>query len=190
MAPVISTLTTFRDLEVPTRVRLDVEYQEGVPERFVDDDADIMLIIDADERTGGHEVTLVEPLEMVLVVSSGHPLAAVQELHRQDLVAYMDLVVRDSSLRFRRQPRETYLGNPHIIYLSDFHSKRIALLAGVGFGWMPLHLVDEALADERLVLVNLIEGNRWTYRPRLVVCRRAGPSRAAELFAKTFLESA
>ena len=63
-------------------------------------------------------------------------------------------------------------------------SKRLAALSGVGFGWLPEHLIGGDLAAGTLVPVG---GQQWTYHPKLV--HRAGRplGRAATLFVEALL---
>jgi DNA-binding transcriptional LysR family regulator len=60
------------------------------------------------------------------------------------------------------------MGTQHVIYLPDFHAKRLALVEGIGFGWIPRHIIETDLNEGELVLVDLVGGNTWTYHPRLV----------------------
>ena len=178
MKPVIAALRAFGELEIPTRLRVDVEYQLGVPERFDADQADLMIILDFEDDSGQLVRRPLPDLDMVLVVSNDHPLAqadpATEGEHKK-----IELVVKDSSPQYARRPRAPFLGSQHVIYLSDFHSKRLALLEGAGFGWIPQHLVESELAEGRLVLLPRPEGNRWTYHPSLVSRKHPPPGRAA-----------
>ena len=62
MKSITTALSTFASLEIPTRVRLDIEYQEGVPDRFFADNADMMILLDFTDTSG--ELS-VQPLERV-----------------------------------------------------------------------------------------------------------------------------
>ena len=61
---------------------------------------------------------------------------------------------------------------------SDFPNKRLALLEGLGFGWMPRHLVEPDLAAGTLVPVQLADGDDvWTFQPLVRRAERAqGPA--------------
>ena len=184
MAPVARALRGFTARGVPTRVRLDVEYQEGVPDRWEADRAELMLILDFDPEGDPLRIQPLAPFDMVLVASPDHPLAR----DPADLGDHFELVVKDSAPRFARTPKQTFMGNPHVVYLSDFHSKRIAAVHGVGFGWLPEHLVADDLASGRLVVVEVESGNRWTYHPSLVSRSDEPLGRAARLFIELLLQ--
>ena len=98
----------------------------------------------------------------------------------------MELVVRDSSPRFAERSKDSFHDSHHVVFLSDFHSKRLAALSGAGFGWLPLHLVGADLEAGRLVRV-AAEKNRWTYHPSLVHRSDRPLGRAAQLFRETLL---
>ncbi|GDX80863.1 LysR family transcriptional regulator [Deltaproteobacteria bacterium] len=181
MAPLLAALHRFIDEKIPTQVRMDVEYQDGVIDRFHEAHADFMIALGIEDGGRLKGVPLA-PLEMVLVVGAAHPLARLRNLSRDALADHVDLVVRDSSPSFAHTPRKTFLGTRHVVRFSDFHSKLAALLSGVGFGWMPEHLVTAAMAEGRLVLVDLPAGNRWSYTPQLITRRDELPGRAATLF--------
>jgi DNA-binding transcriptional LysR family regulator len=187
MAPVARALRAFTERRVPTRVRLDVEYQEGGPDRWSADRASLMLILDFDPEDDPLLVQPLEPLEMILVAAPGHPLAASPGLDPEALSDHFQLVVKDSSPRYARRPKQPFTGSQHVIYLSDFHSKRLAALDGAGFGWLPEHLVSADLAAGALVHLALDGRGRWTYHPQ-VVCRADEPlGRAATLFVTELL---
>jgi DNA-binding transcriptional LysR family regulator len=181
MAPIAAALAAFTARRIPTRVRLDVEYQEGVPDRWQADGAALMLILDFDPEGDPLTVHALPDLDMLLVAGRDHPTASQEN---PDLTDHFELVVKDSSPRYTRTPRQTFNGSQHVVYLSDFHSKRLAVLSGVGFGWLPEHLITEDLALGTLVNIG---GKRWTYHPRLVHRSDVPLGRAAVLFAEALL---
>lgn len=187
MAPVTTALRTLSRAEVPTRVHLDVEYQEGVPHRFEADGADFMLLL------GEHPLDLpverrgLPPLEMVLVASPEHPLGSAVAVSRAELHTHVDVVVRDSSPAFAQRPRETFLGGRQVLHLPDFHTKRRVILDAAGYGWLPRHLIDDDLRDGRLVTIDYTEGATWSYAPQLITRRDHPLGRAGRLFLAALL---
>ena len=153
---------------LPTHVRLDIECQDGVIERFQRDKAQLMISLDFDQELGTFSLTRLPSLEMVLVASHIHPLSAGSGIEKDQLLAHLELVVKDTAPRFADQPRGSFMGTQHVIYLPDFHAKRLALVEGIGFGWIPRHIIEADLKEGGLVLLDLVGGNTWTYHPRLV----------------------
>ena len=187
MATITAVMRQLAERGVPTRLGVDVETIDGVIHRFDADHAQIMVALGLEDGGRLRGIPL-GPLEMVLVVSPRHPLAGRSALCRDDLAEHVDLVVKDSSPAYAIRPREAFLGSRHVVRLSDFHAKRQAMLDGVGYGWLPLHLAERDLADGGLVLVDLPEGNRWTYHPQLITRRDEPLGRAAALFIELLLE--
>ncbi len=183
--PVSRSLKRFAETDVPTRLRVDVEFQEGVVHRFVHDEADVMMILgfagDGDQL--GYDARPLPPLELVLVVAPGHPLAA-GPVTADARAAFAELVVRDSSPTFARAPKRSFLGSRNVAHLSDFHSKRLALLDGAGFGWVPRHLVAADLELGALVMMRVEGPSTFTYRPQLVTRAGTPLGRGAALFVE------
>jgi DNA-binding transcriptional LysR family regulator len=185
IAPVLAAVGRFSALGLPTRVRVDVEFQDGVVERFLEDRADLVLALDL-ENAGAVRQEPLPPLEMVLVAAAGHPLLGRARADRADLQAFPELVVRGSSRAARARPLEPWYGGAHALYLPDFPAKAAALRQGLGFGWLPLPLAADDLAAGRLAPVPAADGGRWTYRPALA-WRAAEPLGPAGLQLKALI---
>lgn len=169
MAPLARCLRVFGDAQVPTRLVVDVAYRHGVLDRFASNDADLMLVIgfgDSDD-VSGYEMMALPPLELVLVGRGDHP--------------DIELLVRDSSPRVDTR---SFTDSRHQVHLTDFHTKRLALLEGAGFGWMPHHFVKGDLDAGALKIQERAGLCRWAYQPQLVWRCAQPPGRAAQLFIK------
>jgi DNA-binding transcriptional LysR family regulator len=191
MAPITRCLRAFASPDIPTRVRLDVEYQEGVVDRFEAERGHLMLMLgfagDGDDQ--GYDATPLPPLELALVVAPTHPLAAASAPTLHTVADHLEVVVRDSSPKYTRSPKRSFLGTRDVLYLSDFHSKRLALVDGTGFGWVPLHLVSEDLQEGRLQRLAVDGRSSWTYAPQLVTRKGEALGRAGQLFVQVLHES-
>jgi DNA-binding transcriptional LysR family regulator len=182
MESITTALRPFATLDIPTRIRLDIEYQEGVPDRFFADKADLMIILDFTDTSGELEVFPLSTVELVMVVSPDHPIATLEEVTDADLQPHMDLVVRDSSPKYAQMPKESsFMNSKNLLFLSDFHSKRLALLGGIGYGWMPQYLIKEDLEAGTLTTISK-EVNRWSYSPSLVKRKDHPLGKAGQLF--------
>jgi len=187
MSAITASLRPFSDLDIPTRVRLDIEYQEGVPDRFFGDQADLMIILDFTDESDELESFPLFQVELVLVASPNHPLALKDEVDDDDLLPHMDLVVRDSSPKYAHKPREsTFMNSKNLLFLSDFHSKRLALLEGIGYGWIPRYLIEKDLENNQLAILKK-QLNSWVYSPVLVKKSSHELGKAGRLFMHTLL---
>ena len=185
MGPVSRCLRRFADPDVPTCLRVDVEYQEGVVDMFEDSSADVALVLGfaGDGDDDGYDCRPLEELELLLVAAPDHPLAS-EEITPETRAMHAELVVRDSSPRFEKRSKPSFIGSRNVVFLSDFHSKRAALLDGAGYGWIPRHFVAEDLETDALQLLES-DPNCWTYYPQVVTQEGAKLGRAAELFIET-----
>jgi DNA-binding transcriptional LysR family regulator len=183
--PILAALHAFSQQGLPTHVQLRVEHLGGVRERFREIRADFMIVLDftGDDRLVARSLT---PVELRLVARTDHPLVAGRKrgtkVDRAELARHVEVVVEESRRDAPPLPGRLALGSPHVVRLSDFHSKRLALLAGVGFGWMPVHLVAGDLARRKLAPVAFAEGDRHVFVPHLAWRRAVPLGRAATRF--------
>jgi DNA-binding transcriptional LysR family regulator len=154
MASVLSAVRHVAEVSPETRVSLYSEYLGEVETRARREQADLAVAVVPFAEPFGTATPLV-PLRSVLVVASSHPLAALDPRPAdanalvEALSAFPLLTVRGSDPRLGMMPPSFRPAAE--LRLSDFGAKREALLAGMGWGWMPSHLVADALADGRLV---------------------------------------
>ena len=165
--PILQVLKRVADEAVPTRLQVKVEFLGGVQDRFEKDRADVMLVKDYTPSPALIPHRLPE-VEAVLVASREHPLAhAEAPLELADLHRHVEITVHDSS-ESRRLVNPHLFGGERVFYLSDFLTKKTALLLGLGFGWMPVYLVEEELASGALLELPYRAGSRFRFAPALV----------------------
>ena len=182
--PITQTLAALQMPDIPTRIRFDVEFQEGVVHRFLHDRCDIMLcldILDNDQRINREALP---SLDLLLVCSSAHALAQTENVTKSHLEQHIELLVKDSAPQFVDVPKASFLGSRHLVYLSDFHAKKQAIQAGVGFGWLPKYLMYDELESGSIVHLNTLEHSQWTYEPQLVTWKDRPLGRAGRQFVE------
>lgn len=173
-------------LNVPTHIQLRVEYLGGVQQRFEQDNAELMLALEY-EPSNQLLVHALKPVETVLVVSSEHELAVMQNVNLDHLQQYVELTVHDSSYNRAYGGWQTF-GGERVFYLSDFKAKAEAITMGLGYGWLPLEKVRAALADGSLVELDYQGGSRHLYTPVLVRRRDLSLGKAGQLLSDRLLE--
>ena len=164
---IMRALKSLADEGISTRIQLKVEFLGGVQFRFQGDDADMMLV----KEYRASEQFVSRPLSEVtcaLVASREHALArqthatlSLPELHQ-----HVELSVHDASESGLPDPH--LFGGARVFYLSDFYSKKQAVLLGLGYGWMPLHLIRAELDAGALVELPFEAGSRFSFVPLLV----------------------
>ncbi len=186
--PLMKAMQGFSARRVSTRVRLMVEYLNGVSNRFAKEKASMMIVLDYE---GSDELSAIAlpPVDMFLVVHREHPvLEQGEHLDRAALADHVELVVADSSVNTKGSVHRLFLGSPHLFQLSDFYSKREALLHGVGYGWLPAHLARPHMRTGDLVVVPFEEGAKHTFEPHLVYRKDPPLGPGGRLFMELYLD--
>ena len=70
------------------------------------------------------------------------------------------------------------------IQLNDFHSKKAAILSGLGFGWLPCHLIEGELQSGLLQPLPWKKLHRHIFRPYLYHRGGARLGRAGRIFVQ------
>lgn len=141
-----------------TRVELWETVLSGGPQRLLAGEVDLLV---AGEVPQGF---LGEPLLDVEFVAVSHPQHPLQNLNRrlnlQDLAAHRQIVVRDSTTG--RRVDSGWLGAEQRWTVTHVATSISMISRGMGFAWLPLTRIKQALAEETLRELNLERGaRRW-----------------------------
>lgn len=162
---------------VPTQIDVRAEFLAGVEEAFERTAADLMIaVLPPRDR----ELASVElrPLPVSLVAHADHPLARGRH-DEAALRGHLLLTVRGSDPRLHLSTGDI---EPTITFrLNDFHAKKAGLLAGLGYGWMPEHLVENELKKRVLVPLRWRGAEVHVFEPRLYYRGGRPLGRAARL---------
>lgn len=113
-------------------------------------------------------------IRLVTVVAPEHPLAREAEPIPQEVLAeHVQLVLTDRSNLTKGRDFGVVGRKPW--RLADLGAKRVFLLAGLGWGNMPFHLVQDDLAAGRLVLIRQAEAPNEVSPPMRAVHRADRP---------------
>lgn len=158
--------------EAPTRIDVVAEFLSGVEETFSRSEADLMISVLPPQSVALRSVPL-PPIDAYLVAHATHPLAVTRGwLTRADLEAHLLLSVRGSDPRLELST--SGLEQRSRVHLNDFATKKAAILAGAGYGWLPGYLVDDELRRGTVRKLRWKPGNEHAFRPRLY--HRATPA--------------
>ncbi|KAB0548784.1 LysR family transcriptional regulator [Pseudomonas argentinensis] len=153
-ARLVRALTAFMPQSRGCRVRLREEVLSGVEEVLKEGVAD--LAISAYNIPGflGSEMS---PVEFIAVAHPEHPLHRLQrELNFQDLETQMQVVIRDSG---RHQPRDMgWLGAEQRWTVGSLATAATFVGSGLGFAWLPRHMIERELGDGLLKPLPLDKG--------------------------------
>jgi DNA-binding transcriptional LysR family regulator len=144
-----------------THIKLSGESMAGPLEKLLCGDADIIIA-----TMDGVPVEQVEaiPFAEVTIIPVAHPeYEPARSLHMKtidEMQSYTQIVVADSSTGTFAQSRDLLPGGLRWT-VSDFAAKKEIMLAKMGWGGIPTHMIEEELARGDLIPLN-VEG----YQPR------------------------
>lgn len=170
----------------PTRLHVSAAFLGGVEAAFEREQADVMVSVLPAHGAEALVATRLAPLVVTLVAGRAHPLVRRHgggdartgpDVDDDDLEGHVLLTVHGSDPRLELPTAA--LERRATVDLNDFHAKRAAILAGIGYGWLPAHLCAEDLRAGRLRRVRYRRGSQHRLTPRLYVRAGGRPGPAA-----------
>jgi len=182
----LQALARFSERAPQTRVQLREEVLSGTDEVCVQRTAD--LVIGASVPPGWLGDRLME-VEFIAVAHPQHALHRLgRELTADDLMQAQQIAVRDSG---KNNPRDGgWVGAPLRWTVTSMDTALRMVAAGLGFVWLPAHLIRAQLAEDSLRILPLREG-RVSRAPLFLIFvqpERSGPG--IRLLADILIEAA
>lgn len=178
-APLLRAVGALVAERAPTVLHVSAAFLGGVEAAFVREQADLMVSVLPPDAGLGLVATRLPPLIATLVVARDHPLARRRgELDDDALADHVLLTVHGSDPRLELPTAA--LERRATVDLNDFHAKRSAILAGIGYGWLPEHLCVDDLKAGRLRRVHHRRGSQHRFAPRLYQRPGARPGPATD----------
>ena len=142
-ARLIRALTAFMPQSRGCRVRLREEVLSGVEEVLQEGVADLAI---SSYSIPGYLGTEMSAIEFIAVAHPEHALLGMgRALSVQDLQGQMQVVIRDSG---RQQPRDVgWLGAEQRWTVGSLATAASFVGSGLGFAWLPRHLIERELRD-------------------------------------------
>ena len=177
----------FQQIAAQTRVELIEVVLSGAEEAIVGQRADVMV---GAYVPAGYLGSLLLDLDFVAVAHKAHPLHTLGRIiDEDDLKRHRHIVVRDSGTLNPRD--EGWLGSAQRWTVSSLQASIELIAGGLGFAWLPLHMVRPWLDDDTLRPLPLAKGQYRRASLYLVLgggrSMQAGP--AAQLLAQTLEET-
>lgn len=137
-----------------TPLRLYVEALGAVVQPLLEGQCGIAVIGSLPDVPPGCASEYLLGVPAVVVAAPDHPLAQIDGMVlRAQAALHVQLVLTDRSTL--TQGRNYGVLSPHVWRLADLGAKHAFLKAGLGWGNMPLHMVEQDLADGALVQLEL-----------------------------------
>ncbi|GGY92436.1 LysR family transcriptional regulator [Shewanella fodinae] len=93
-------------------------------------------------------------LDFYLVCHPSHPLALTPELEDDHILAqHLQIVIKDTGVN--SQQETGWLKAEQRWTVSNFHEAKVILSKGIGFCWVPAHMVEKELANGDLVRLKI-----------------------------------
>lgn len=170
MASLAAPLTEFSTQYSQVRLRVLVEPLGAAASAVHDGDADLGILVALADRFEDLEPHSTISIELVPVAAPCHPLAQAQLSYQGPLDIrlareHLQLVLTDRSDRTAGYDKGVHAS--HTWRLADLSLKRTLLLAGVGWGSLPRHLIADDLSDGKLVGLTLSGWDGYDAPPHL-----------------------
>ncbi|WP_201740613.1 LysR family transcriptional regulator [Paracoccus aeridis] len=178
MVPMSAAAELLRDFAAawPTvPMQLHVEALGGGVARLLSGRADLAVAGPMANGTEGTDNRHLGAITLVPVCAPAHPLAA-RTLRPGDVREHLQLVLTDRSAL--TEGREFSVLSPRTWRIADLSAKHALLTQGIGWGNMPLHMVQDDLDAGRLVRMNLAEAPAASYDLWLLTRRGSAPGLA------------
>ncbi|MDT8446088.1 MAG: LysR family transcriptional regulator [bacterium] len=150
LAPILEILRPFEQDHCQTQLVLVSQYMYGGIEKLIQGEVDLAFVVwpNLDHRVEGFKVF---DLEMLMVVSPQFPLLTTQKtLSESDLMAFPQVVIQDSAVQ-RRSEQFGVLEGGRKWEVTDVMTKKEIILAGLGWGNLPSHLIQRELGQGLLL---------------------------------------
>jgi DNA-binding transcriptional LysR family regulator len=183
----VGTILRNFNREFPTvSLRLHVEALGAVTALVLDETAVIGISGPVAAGAKGVECVSAGSLAMVPVAAPDHPLARMERIPPGAARDHIQLVLTDRS-RFT-EGRDFAVMSPRTWRLADLGAKHSLLREGVGWGNMPLPLIETDLATGALVRLHMPDHPGGMYRFAGVWRRDLPPGPAASWLLRQFVE--
>lgn len=152
MAVLTRCAAAVREAFPTTPLRIHVEVLGGVAQEVLDRSCGLGVMGSLAVETPELVSERLIGVRMVMVAAAGHPLAHYAgPVPTAELARHTQLVLTDRS--DLSKDRQFGVFSPHVWRLADLGAKHEFLLAGLGWGGMPLHRVERDLAEGTLIRI-------------------------------------
>lgn len=147
-----AALTEVRAAYPSVSIRLSIEPLGGPVTALIEKRSTLAILVGEDFRNPRIALEAIFPIEQVAVVSAKHPLATKNgagTISLPDLADHLQIVLSDPTPL--SEGRDFGVLSPQTCRVSSQDAKHEMVLAGLGWGRLPLWLVDRDLSEGRLV---------------------------------------
>ncbi|MCY0389205.1 LysR family transcriptional regulator [Robbsia sp. Bb-Pol-6] len=181
--PLVGILEDFARVFPTVTLRLRMEPLGGVLKLVVERECELGISGPLGSWPDAIAPNLLGAISLISVAAPGHPLARRDgRIPTHELREHTQLVLTDRS-RLAEGPMHGVYAN-HSWRIGDLGAKHRLLLAGLGWGGMPRHLVAADLAAGRLVRIRPADRHAFAYSLYLIARADTHPRPAARWLAE------
>ena len=185
-SPVTQVLKNFIKHKITTQFHVHAAFLSGVEDIFTQFNADMMISVLHPQKLALQGVQL-SPVRAFLVAHKHHPLVASSQTHSlSEMRKHTFITVRGSDSRLNLSTQ--VLDQDAAIHLNDFHSKKLAIISGMGYGWLPKYLIKSELRSGLLKLVQWEKPSQHDFRPHLYYRSDSSLGRAGRTFVEQLIK--
>lgn len=155
IAAVGAALTEMRAAYPSVSIRLAIEPLGGPITALIEKRSTLAILVGENFRNQRIALEAICPLQQVAVVSARHPLALKRgkdAVSLPDLADHLQIVLSDPTPL--SEGRDFGVLSPQTCRVSSQDAKHAMIMAGLGWGRLPLWLVERDLSEGRLVRLN------------------------------------
>lgn len=156
LPPLLEKIKTIVDQYPQAQFKVFTDALNGVAERIDDEEADLAFGPEIG-LNATHERFPIAKVTIINVAAPGYFKQGVKDMiSLEDIGEYAQIVTRDSALHSKKASYHI-APNRESWSVNDFSTKKELILAGLGWGGIPEHLIENELAAGTLIPIN-VEG--------------------------------
>jgi DNA-binding transcriptional LysR family regulator len=182
----IAALQEFSRAGRTTEVRLKETVMSGVAESLQNDDTDLAIGISVPADFMGDRLA---EIDFVAIAHPDHPLHRLERtLSAADLRHERQVIISDPGINLQRD--EGWLGAEQKWHVATLETALAVVSAGLCFGWLPTHMIEESVREGRLKPLPLREGGCRRHTMYLIYARQHQIGPAAAMLAQLLRDAA
>ena len=170
----MQALKLFEPQSKDTRVQLNEVVLSGAEDALTEGDADLVIGARAPSGfLGDHLITI----DFIAVANPGHALHKLKRsITADDLEKHLQVIIRDSG--YIRKMDFGWLQAKHQWSVSSIDTAVTAISNGLGFGWLPRHIINSRAGNNKLKPLPLREGQQYRAPLQIIYgdSENAGPA--------------
>lgn len=179
---ILKTIKNITKKEIPTRFHIRAEFLGSVENSFLENEADLMISVLSPSKTP-LECIALEEVPAFLVAHRDHPLVQDEvKVSAKQIAEFPILTVRGSAPQLNMSTSE--IESSSTIQLNDFNSKKLAIMNGLGYGWLPQYLIEDELKSQKMKMIRWNKSNKHIFKPHLYFKSSKKLGNAGKLFVE------